>query len=151
MSFFNSMDVGASALTAERQRMDVISQNIANANTQNAGVPYQRQVAVIGQSESPVFALPAGLDDDGPGFCGVGVKANVMGDSSTPARMVYDPGSPNAIKDGPNKGYVAMSNVNIISEMTDLISASRAYEANATAVDTAKSIAMKGLEIGTGR
>lgn len=153
MSFFNSMDVAASAMTAERQRMDIVSQNIANANTQNtiSGTPYRRQVACIQAGETQPFALPAGLDDDDKGvkFQGSGVKASVMTDSSTPFRMTYDPGNPNAIKDGPQKGYVMMPNVNIISEMTDLIAASRAYEANATAVEAAKGLAMKGLEIGT--
>lgn len=158
MNFFNSMDIAASGMSAERFRMDVISQNIANANTQNtiSGTPYQRQVAVVtpGQDGGTPFALPVGLDDDdddGPAFNSTGIKVAGVATDSSDFRYVYDPTNPAAQKEGKWKGYVAMPNVNIITEMTDLIAASRAYEANATAVEAAKGIAMKGLEIGTGR
>jgi len=157
VNFFSSMDIAASSMTAERFRMDVISQNIANANTQNtiSGTPYQRQVAVIGQGDGGTpFALPVGLDDDsddGPAFNGNGVQVKGVSTDSSDYRYVYDPTNPAALKDGKWKGYVAMPNVNIITEMTDMIAASRAYEASATAVEAAKGIAMKGLEIGTGR
>lgn len=153
MNFFNSMDIASSAMSAERFKMDLTSQNIANANTQStiAGTPYRRQVAVVSSGESAApFALPAGLDDDDGGkFSGTGVRVSGVVQDQSDFRYVYDPTNPNAIKDGDKKGYVAMPNVNIISEMTDLISASRAYEASATAVEAAKGIAMKGLEIGT--
>lgn len=159
MNFFSSMDIASSAMSSERFRMDVISQNIANANTQNtlSGTPYRRQVASIGSATDTggkPFALPVGLDDDddaGPRFRGQGVQVNGVTQDQSDFRYVYDPTNPNAQKEGKWKGYVAMPNVNIISEMTDLISASRAYEASATAVESAKGIAMKGLEISAGR
>ena len=158
MNFFSSMDIASSAMSAERFRMDVISQNISNANTQNtvAGTPYRRQVASIGSatdSGGKPFVLPVGLDDDGDGprFRGQGVQVSGVAQDQSDFRYVYDPTNPNAQKEGKWKGYVAMPNVNIISEMTDLISASRAYEASATAVESAKGIAMKGLEISAGR
>ena len=154
MNFFSSMDIAASGMSAERFRMDVISQNIANANTQNtiSGTPYQRQVAVVTPgSDGTPFALPVGLDDDSDDFQATGIKVAGVATDSSDFRYQYDPTNPAAIKEGKWKGYVAMPNVNIITEMTDLIAASRAYEANATAVEAAKGIAMKGLEIGTGR
>lgn len=156
MNFFSSMDAASSAMTAERFSMDVISQNIANANTENtaAGTPYRRQSAVIesaGENSGRPFALPACLDDDGgsrePAVQGVKVEGVVQDNSNF--RYVYDPTNPNAIRSGKRKGYVAMPNVNLITEMTDMIAASRAYEANATVVDTAKAIATKGMDIGT--
>ncbi|MBM3464215.1 MAG: flagellar basal body rod protein FlgC [Armatimonadetes bacterium] len=154
MNFFQSMDIAASAMSAERFRMDVISQNIANANTQTtlSGTPYRRQVAVVTPGDASPFALPVGLDDDdeeGPQFNGNGVKVGGVAQDGAEFRYVYDPTNPNAEKEGKWKGYVAMPNVNIITEMTDLIAASRSYEASATAVESAKGIAMKGLEIGT--
>lgn len=156
MNFFSSMDIASSAMSAQRFSMDIISQNIANANTQNtvSGTPYRRQVAVITPGEqSTQFALPVGLDDDsddGPKFHGSGVKVGGVAEDQGDFRYQYDPTNPSAIKEGKMKGYVAMPNVNIISEMTNLIAASRAYEASATSVEAAKGIAMKGLEIGTG-
>jgi len=151
------MDIAASAMSSERFKMDIISQNIANANTQStlSGMPYRRQLAVVGPSDTRPFALPVGLDDDDgaiyPKFSGQGVKVNGVVEDQADFRYVYDPTHPAALKEGKWKGYVAMPNVNIINEMTDLIAASRAYEASATAVEAAKGIAMKGLEIGTGR
>lgn len=158
MNFFSSMDIASSAMSAERFRMDVISQNIANANTQKtiSGTPYRRQVASIGAASDTggkPFALPVGLDDDsdGPTFRGTGVQVTGVAQDQAEFRYVYDPSNPNAEQSGKWKGYVAMPNVNIITEMTDLIAASRAYEASATAVESAKGIAMKGLEISAGR
>lgn len=155
---FKSFDIGASAMTAERFHMDVISQNIANASTQNtlAGTPYRRQVAMITQAagdDSKPFVLPAGLDDDdddGSQFHGSGVKVQGVAVDQSDFKYVYDPGNPHAQKDGKWKGYVAMPNVNLITEMTDLIAASRSYEASATAVEAAKGMASKGLEISAG-
>jgi flagellar basal-body rod protein FlgC len=155
-NFFSSLDITASAMTAERFRMDIISQNIANANTENTvnGTPYRRMVAVINSSEASQFALPAGLDEDDEDgnvathYHGSGVKATDVVQDMTDFRYVYDPTNPNSIKRGKMKGYVAMPNVNLINEMTDLMGSTRAFDACATAADAAKSIAMKGLEIG---
>jgi flagellar basal-body rod protein FlgC len=141
-------------MSAERVHMDVISQNIANANTSStaSGEPYRRHVAVITGADSPQFALPVSLDDDSDDEgtavrCG-GVKVAGVAEDQSPLKYVYDPTNPNAIRQGQHKGYVAMSNVNTITEMTEIIAATRAYEANATAVDSIKGMAMKGLEIG---
>jgi len=155
-NFFSSLDISGSAMSAERFRMDIISQNIANANTQQTvnGTPYRRMVAVIGSAEASQFALPASLDDDDEGgnvathYHGSGVKATDVVQDMSDFRYVYDPTNPNAIKHGKMKGYIAMPNVNMISEMTDLMGSTRAFDAAATAADAAKSIAMKGLEIG---
>jgi flagellar basal-body rod protein FlgC len=143
MDFFSSMDVSSSGMAAERTRMNLISSNIANANstrTQEGG-PYKRK--------DPVFsAVPASgsfnsvLDRNGA----AGVKkvevTQIREDQSSP-RMQYDPTHPDA--DG--KGYVSLPNVNVIEEMVDMISATRAYEANVTAAQAAKSMAMKTLEL----
>jgi flagellar basal-body rod protein FlgC len=143
MDFFTSMDVSSSGMAAERTRMNLISSNIANANstrTQEGG-PYRRK--------DPVFsAVPATggfksvMDRDGA----AGVKkvevAQIREDQSPP-RMQYDPTHPDA--DG--QGYVALPNVNVIEEMVDMISATRAYEANVTAAQAAKSMAMKTLDL----
>jgi flagellar basal-body rod protein FlgC len=143
MDFFSSMDVSSSGMAAERTRMNLISSNIANANstrTQEGG-PYKRK--------DPVFsAVPASgsfnsvLDRNGA----AGVKkvevTQIREDQSSP-RMQYDPTHPDA--DG--QGYVALPNVNVIEEMVDMISATRAYEANVTAAQAAKSMAMKTLEL----
>jgi flagellar basal-body rod protein FlgC len=152
MSFFSSMDISASGMTAERFRMDVISGNIANVNTTSTldGTPYRRKLAVINPSDQPAFMLPCGLDSDSDEIsqAGQGVKVAGVVDDSSDYKYVYDPTNPEAVKEGKWKGYVAMPNINIISEMTSLIAASRAYEANASAVEAAKSMAMKALEIG---
>ncbi|MHB2018831.1 MAG: flagellar basal body rod protein FlgC [Candidatus Xenobia bacterium] len=155
-NFFSAMDAAASAMTAERFKMDVISENISNANTQNTvtGEPYRRHVAVITPADAPQFALPCALDDDddddpkGNDLKGVQVKGVAI--DNTPLKYVYDPTNPNAIKQGKMKGYVAMSNVNVITEMTSLIATSRSYDANASVVEAVKSMAMKGMEIGKG-
>ncbi len=156
MNLFSGMDSSASAMSAERVRMDVISQNIANANTTNtlSGEPYRRHVAMIEGQDTPQFALPVSLDndsdDDGDGAAVKtgGVKVAGVAEDQSPLKYVYDPTNPNAIKEGKHKGYVAMSNVNVITEMVDMMSATRSYEANATVVESIKGIAMKGLEIG---
>lgn len=164
MNFFHSMDIAASAMSAERFKMDVLSQNIANANTQNtlSGTPYRRQVAVVRpdyDDNSKPFVLPAGLDggeDDDIGdmddsghkkFNGHGVKVQGVVQDMSDFRYVYDPTNPNAEKEGKWKGYVPMPNVNLITEMTELIATSRAFEASSTVMQAAKAIAQKGLEI----
>jgi len=156
VSFFTALDAAASAMTAERTKMDVISQNISNANTTNTltGEPYRRHMAVVTPADAGEFALPCSLDDDSADDdgkakvnCG-GVKVSNVVEDDSPLKYVYDPTNPNAIKQGKMKGYVAMSNVNVISEMTSLIATSRSYEANATVVEAIKGMAQKGLEIG---
>lgn len=155
MDFFKAMDVAASGMTAERFRMDVISENIANVNTTStvSGEPYRKKFAVITPYDEPEFIVPAALnnDDSDNQFIGSGVQVEgVMEDTSSDFKYVYDPDNPSAIKNGKMKGYVAMPNVNIITEMTNMIAASRGYEANVSSVQTAKQIAQKALEIGKG-
>lgn len=148
MSMFGGIDASASGLTAERLRMDVISNNIANANTTRTatGGAYHRQYVVFEpreadrQSFSNVLSTQMG---NGP-RAGDGVRAIGIEADNTQGPLVYDPGNPDANANG----YVERPNVNIVTEMVDMITASRAYEANATAVNAAKSMAMKALDIG---
>lgn len=140
MSLFNSFNISGSALTAERVRMDTIANNLANAQTTRTedGGPYRRQMAVFEAIEDPKKILKQPL--------GQGVRVVGIVEDQTPARLVYDPQHPDANGDG----YVAMPNVDVATEMVDLITATRAYEANITAINAAKSMAMKALEIGRG-
>lgn len=153
-NFFKAIDIAASGLTASRFQMDIISSNIANANTvnQTTGEPYRRKFAMFESKERQEFSLPVGLydDPDAPSPAGEGVRlAGVAEDNSENAfKYVYDPTNPQAVKEGKWKGYVKKPNVNIISEMTNLIAASRAYEANATLIQAAKQMAQKGSTIG---
>lgn len=159
MKFFQTFDIAASGMSAEQFRMNVISENIANANTSKTadGTPYQRQMAMVTPQMKQEFegdfataSFDVDLNNDPVKFSGGGVKVHGIEKDQSDYRWVYDPGNPNAEKDGPHKGYVAMPNVNIIQEMTTMIQASRAFEANATTVESAKAMAMKALEIGKG-
>lgn len=136
MTLFRSFDISASGLTAQRLRMDTIANNLANANTTRTerGGPYRR--------EMPMFAAREAAGSDGDEMAGVRVLG--IAEDTDPPRLVYDPGHPDANTDG----YVQMPNVNVVTEMVDMISASRAYEANVTALNAAKAMAMKALEIG---
>ena len=143
MGMFGAIDAAASGLTAERLRMDVISNNIANVNTTRTaeGGAYRRQMVVFGpRTNTTNFAqvLSEHLDS------GSGVRVVGIRQESTPTRKIYDPAHPDASKDG----YVEMPNVNIVTEMVDMITATRAYEANVTVLNAAKSMALKALEIG---
>lgn len=145
MSFFNSINISASGLTAERLRMDVISKNIANVNTTRTanGTPYRRQVVVFQEAE-PQAPFSQYLSDASRKLIGSGVKAVAVFEDQTPFKLVYEPGHP----DADEKGYVKMPNVDIMTEMVNMISASRAYEANVTAINSTKSMALKALDIG---
>lgn len=145
MSMFNAFDVNASGLTAQRYRMDVISENVANANTTRTadGTPYRRKTVVFQErdSQTPFSRV---LNKATDRYSGKGVKVvGTFEDRTTDLIKAYDPAHPDADEDG----YVWYPNVNIITEMTNLIDASRAYEANATAFDASKSMALKGLEM----
>lgn len=151
MNIFRSMDIAATGMSAERFRMDIVANNIANVNTTRtlSGQPYRRQVAVVTSAEAPEFVLPCGLgEDEEVQAPGSGVKVAGVAEAPGDFKYVYDPDNPDAIKEGKWKGYVPMPNVNIIQEMTNLITASRAYEANASIVEASKAMAMKALEIG---
>lgn len=143
---FAPFAISASALTAERLRMDVISNNIANANTTRTigGGPYIRQRVVFAPrfDATPTFApLLATMTPEG---LPVGVRVTSIQNDPTPSHMVYDPGHPDANAEG----YVAYPNVNVVNEMVDMISATRAYEANITAFNATKSMALQALTIG---
>lgn len=145
MSLFTSFDINASGLTAERYRMDIISQNIANANTTRTedGTPYRRKVVTFAEKEKQT-PFSRVLNDARDQYSGKGVRVDsVQEDKWTEMKMVYDPSHP----DADENGYVLYPNVNIVTEMTNMIDASRAYEANATAFSASKSIALKGLEM----
>ncbi|MDX6547602.1 MAG: flagellar basal-body rod protein FlgC [Gaiellales bacterium] len=133
MGLFDSLSISSSGMSAERLRMDVIAENLANANTTRGanGQPYQRQEVLL-QQASPSFGQVLG---------GVQV-AGIVNDPSPP-RKVYDPGHPDADKNG----YVTLPNVNPVNEMVDLITASRGYEANVTAMTAAKQMFTKSLEV----
>lgn len=140
---FNSMNVSASGMTAQRTRMDIISQNIANVNTtrDENGDVYRRQTVVFQENSNAPFdrVLSNRLET----YKANGVKITAIVEDTTEGSMVYDPSHP----DADENGYVMMPNVNTVTEMTNLIDASRSYEANATAFNAAKSMAMKGLEL----
>lgn len=145
MSMFSAFNINASGLTAQRYRMDVISENVANANTTRTedGTPYRRKVVTFAQKGNQT-SFSRVLGDISAGYSGQGVKvAGVFEDMETEMNMVYDPSHP----DADENGYVTGPNVNIIMEMTNLIDASRAYEANSTAFNASKSMALKGLEL----
>ncbi|MBT1280001.1 flagellar basal body rod protein FlgC [Thermoanaerobacter sp. CM-CNRG TB177] len=147
MNLFRSMDISASGLTAERVRMDVISQNIANVNTTRTvqGGPYRRKLVVLKEIQPDSFQSI--LDKVKGKYSGKGVEVvQIAEDDQTPLREVYDPGHP----DADQNGYVEYPNVNIVSEMVDMISATRAYEANVTAFNASKAMFQKSLEIGRG-
>ena len=144
MSFFDAIDLAASGLTAERVRMDVTSENLANAQTTQGanGQPYRRQEVVLQQVGNTFGTQLAGaLGQSGTTPGGVQV-AGIVSDP-TPDQLVYDPGHPGANA----QGYVRMPNVNPVTEMTDLIDASRAYEANVTAMQSAKQMFSRTLDL----
>ena len=145
MSIFDSFDINASGMTAERFRMDIIAQNIANANTTRTedGTRYVRKVVTFAEKESqtPFTHILRKTTDR---YSGKGVKVDsVTDDTWTQANMVYDPSHP----DADENGYVTYPNVNTVTEMTNLIDSSRAYEANATAFNASKQMATRGLDI----
>ncbi len=145
---FRSLNISSSALTAERLRMDIISNNIANVNTTktaDGGGPYRRQMPVfqaIFEREADAMAKAK----KGEQFNGLGVRVTEIAEDKAPFMRVYDPSHPHADKEG----YINMPNVNIVKEMVDLITASRAYEANVTSLSTAKQIFNSALQIGQG-
>ena len=144
MDFFSAMDISSSALSAERTRMNLISSNLANANstrTADGGV-YRRKDAVFTAQPLPgkFQATLNRLSQQALNQVGV---AEIVEDQ-TPPRVQYDPSHPDANGDG----YVSLPNVNVMEEMVDMMSATRSYEANITAVQAAKNMALKTLELG---
>jgi flagellar basal-body rod protein FlgC len=159
MSFFDAIDVAASGLTAERMRMDVTSENLANAQTTNGpgGQPYRRQEVVLAQVGNGFGAQLAGAMGGGIGYesgsampsalssgsAAGGVEVAGIVSDPTPDQLIYDPGHPGANA----QGYVRMPNVNPVTEMTDLISEQNSYQSDVTAMETAKTMYSKTLDL----
>jgi flagellar basal-body rod protein FlgC len=148
MGLFDAIDASGSALSAERLRMDVTSENLANAQTTKGadGQPYRRKEVVLqqaGASGSSFSSVLASMQGAGGAKSVNGVRVSGIVEDSSALKRLYDPGHPDADKDG----YVTMPNVNTVTEMTDLISSSRAYEANVTAMQTAKTMFTKTLDL----
>jgi flagellar basal-body rod protein FlgC len=146
MGMFDGLEISASGLTAERMRMDVVAQNLANAQTTRGanGQPYRRQEVVL-QERVPTSGFGAALAGAMGARTGTpgGVQVARIAQDQTPLKRVYDPGHP----DADANGYVQMPNVDSVAEMVDLISAQRAYEANVTAMQAAKQMFSKTLEL----
>jgi flagellar basal-body rod protein FlgC len=165
MDMFSGLSISASGLRAQRVRQNVISSNLANAETTRTkeGGPYKRQFVVLRENPAdpekrfvfgpdkmkgftthenhipiPDPGLPLGKD-----HVGSGVEVASVEQDQTPPRLVYDPSHPDANE----QGYVAMPNVNVVQEMTDMITATRSYEASVTAMNSTKAMLMKALEI----
>lgn len=140
-----SFDISASALTLQRLRMDVIAQNIANAQTTRTenGTPYRRKMVVV-QEQSSGMPFSQYLSESSRKLASSGVKAIRIIEDRSPLKRIYDPSHP----DADEEGFIEMPNVDTLKEMVDMISATRSYEANVTAFNAAKGMAMKALEIG---
>jgi flagellar basal-body rod protein FlgC len=145
MGLFDAIGIAGSGLTAERIRMDVTAENLANADTTKAanGQPYQRQDVELAEVGSSDFggalsdAMQQGSAEPG------GVKVTGIVADNTPDQQVYDPGNPEANA----QGYLKMPNVSTVTEMTDLISESQSYQSDVTAMQTAKSLFTSTLEL----
>ena len=145
MALFTGMNINASGMSAERLRLDVISENIANANTTRTkeGGPYVRKNVIFTEKVSTADSFGEVLNRTISGI-GTGVKVTaITKDTDTDMNLVYEPSHP----DADENGYVLYPNVNIVTEMTDLIDASRAFEANTTAFEASKNVASRGLSI----
>ena len=146
MSFFGGLEISASGLTAERLRMDVTAENLANAQTTRGanGQAYRRKEVVLQETPGSFGAsLSAAMGGGDKGSTGGVQVAGIVEDTTTPLKRVYDPGHP----DADAQGYVSMPNVDTVTEMVDLISAQRAYEANVTAMQSAKQMFSKTLDL----
>ncbi|MEK3866248.1 flagellar basal body rod protein FlgC [Paenibacillus sp. FSL H7-0716] len=147
MNFGSSFGISASALTAQRLRMDVISSNVANAETTRASVvdgkavPYRRKLVVLETNESNKFSniLNSKMNNSNEG-----VKVQSIIEDTSPLKPIYNPSHP----DADAEGYVYMPNVDITKEMVDMLSASRSYDANVTMLNASKAMVSKALEIG---
>ena len=148
MGVLSVLRIAGSALTAQRLRMDVTAGNIANAEATSTpqGGPYKREQVVFSPTPASAVVDSSQSSRSGatPQVGGVQVQSIVQ--DSSPGRLVYDPEHPDARPDG----YVEFPNVDLVTEMTDMLSASRAYEANVTVINVAKSMAQRALDIGRG-
>lgn len=165
IGMFSGLNISASGMRAMRIQQNVISSNLANAETTrtDSGGPYRRQFVVLGadaeqretrivnkkvaltgvQTDSGHLPIPPSNFPRDERFFGNGVHVAEIREDSKPARLVYDPSHP----DADENGYVSMPNVNVVKEMTDMIAATRMYEANATAFNATKSMLMQSINI----
>lgn len=146
MQMFRAMEASSSALTAERLRMDLVANNLANLNTTrtDGGGPYRRRFAVQAERRETFHdALLREQEKLGPAS-GAGVRVTGVTEDPSEFRLKHDPAHP----DADENGYVRLPNVDMLTEITDMMMASRAYEANITAFNAAKGMAQKALEIG---
>ena len=145
MGLFQSFNISATGMTAQRFRTDIIAENIANGNTTSteSGGPYRRKIVTFQEKDVTPFSQYFSMSRNRT--VGNGVKiSKVTEDYETDFIMEYVPSTP----DADENGYVSYPNVNTVTEMTNLIDATRAYEANATAFDASKNMALTGLNIG---
>ena len=145
MDFLNILNISSSALSAQRYRLQVVSENLANSHTTrtSSGQPYRRRDVIFSTISTPFSfdsLFQAALSQEEPGVISI---AGLVEDAR-PFRRVYDPGHP----DADSSGYVSFPNVNVVEEMLNLMSATRSYEANITAVQATKQMFLKALEIG---
>ena len=150
MGMFSTLNINGSGLTAQRLRLDVIANNIANANSTRTtdGGPYQRKRVILRPIDDSLtfksHLLPPALRKK----VGEGVKVSEIKADEKPPRMVYDPTHPDSIQSGKWKGYVMYPNVNIVEEMVNMISANRSYEANVTMMNSTRQMFEKALTLG---
>lgn len=144
MAFLSSLDISSSALTAQRLRMDVVAENVANITTTRTaeGEPYQRRYVIFQEKERPAFSTY--LNDSINGVAGAGVRVTEILEDDAPFTLDYNPTHP----DADEYGYVRMPNVDLAHEMVDMMSATRSYEANITVLNSTKNMAMSALDIG---
>ncbi|NLK73540.1 MAG: flagellar basal body rod protein FlgC [Clostridiales bacterium] len=142
MKIFKTFEISASGLTAEKLRMDTIASNIANSTTTRTedGGPYRRKIAVFKENLEKEINRVSNKTET----ISKGVKVEAIVEDNTPFKRVYDPNHP----DADEEGYVEMPNVNVLNEMVDMIAATRAYEANVTALNASKAMFLKALELG---
>ncbi|MFA9423330.1 MAG: flagellar basal body rod protein FlgC [Sedimentibacter sp.] len=142
MSFLQSLNISGSGLTAQRFRMDVISENIANIDTTRteSGDPYRRKMVVLSSSSDFKDMMVKNINE----FEAGGVEVSEVVEDQSEFKLVYDPEHP----DADESGYVRMPNVDSLKETVDMMEAYRAYQANVTALNTTKQMALKALEIG---
>ncbi len=145
MSFLSSLNISASGLTAQRLRLDVVANNIANIDTTRTedGTPYRRKMTVLEEKQDFGTVLNRSMNQMNAGNSG-GVVATEIVDDETELNAVYDPTHPDANEEG----YVMYPNIDMVKETTDAMSASRSYEANINSFNTMKQMAQKALEIG---
>lgn len=146
MSFLSSLNISASGMTAQRMRLDVASENIANIETTRteSGGPYRRKMVVLEAKDNSFQEVLNRTMGGKTTHTTAGVRATAIVDDETELKAVYDPDHP----DADEEGYVRTPNIDMVKEMTDSMAATRSYEANITAFNAVKLMAQKALEIG---